>query len=123
MWEDTRKPFSLLLILLSIFHFLHELYSSQLFSQGAALVHRAVEDRSSSVKARIAGAVTYGDTRNQQDGGRIPNFDTAKTKVICNSGDAVCSGTLTILPAHLDYVRRVPEAVSFLVARINAASA
>lgn len=90
-------------------------------SQGAALVHRAVEDRSTAVKARIAGVITYGDTRNQQDRGRIPDFDTTKTKIICNAGDAVCVGTLTILPAHLDYVRRVPEAVSFLVARINAA--
>lgn len=93
------------------------------YSQGAALVHRAVEDRSAAVKARIAGAVTYGDTRNLQDRGRIPDFDTAKTLVICNTGDAVCAGTLTILPAHLDYVRRVPEAVAFLVARINAARA
>jgi len=73
------------------------------------------------VKAKIAAAVTFGDTRNQQDGGAIPNFPAAKTKIICNSGDAVCAGTLTILAPHLDYVRRVPEAVAFLVARINVA--
>ncbi|KAF3118619.1 hypothetical protein EYR41_005673 [Orbilia oligospora] len=91
------------------------------YSQGAALTHRAVENLSAAVKAKIAGIVTYGDTQNLQDGGRIPNFPTEKTKVICNTGDAVCYGTLTILPAHLDYVRRVPEAVSFLTARIRAA--
>jgi cutinase len=93
------------------------------YSQGAALVHRAVENLSASVKARIFGAVTYGDTQNTQDRGRIPNFPTDRTKVICNTGDAVCLGTLTILAPHLDYVRRVPEAVSFLVARARAGGA
>lgn len=91
------------------------------YSQGAALTHRAVENLSQSVKNRIAGIVTYGDTQNQQDRGQIPNFPREKVRIICNSGDAVCAGTLTILPAHLDYVRRVPEAVSFLTARIRAA--
>jgi len=91
------------------------------YSQGAALVHRAVENLSTAVKAKIAGLVTFGDTQNLQDGGRIPNFPREKLLVICNLGDAVCAGTLTILPAHLDYVRRVPEAVSFLTARIRAA--
>ncbi len=35
----------------------------------------------------------------------------------------MCQGTLTILAPHLDYVRRVPEAVSFLTGKIRAASA
>jgi len=89
------------------------------YSQGAALVHRAVEDLSTSVKNRIAGVVTYGDTQNLQDLGRIPGFPREKLRIICNIGDLVCSGTLTILPAHLDYVRRVPEAVTFLTSRIR----
>lgn len=63
--------------------------------------------------------MTYGDTQNLQDGGRIRNYPPEGTKVICNIGDAVCAGTLLILPAHLDYVKRVPEALSFLAGRIN----
>jgi len=90
------------------------------YSQGAALVHRAVESLAQSVKDRIVAAVTYGDTQNLQDGGRIPNFPTEKTLIICNPGDAVCAGTLTITPAHLAYTARVPEAVAFINARINA---
>jgi cutinase len=90
-------------------------------SQGAALCHRAIEDLSTSVKNRIKAVVTYGDTRNQQDNGQIPNFPRDKVLVICNSGDAVCRGTLTILPAHLDYVRRVPEALAFFTQKVNAA--
>ena len=90
-------------------------------SQGAALVHRAIEDLSDSIKNQIVGVVTYGDTQNLQDGGRIPNFPTNKLKIICNTGDLVCVGTLTILTPHLDYVRRVPEAVSFLTGKLQAA--
>lgn len=89
------------------------------YSQGAALTHRAVENLSADLKARINAAVTFGDTQNQQDGGRIKNFPTEKTKIICNTGDAVCSGTLTILAPHLDYVRRAPEAVSFIATRVS----
>jgi cutinase len=90
------------------------------YSQGAALVHRAVEDLSQSVKDRIVAAVTYGDTQYLQDAGRIPNFPREKTLIICNVGDAVCAGTLTILPAHLAYTSRVSEAVTFINARIRA---
>jgi cutinase len=94
-----------------------ELISSK--SQGAALTHRAIEDLPQNVKDKIAGVVTYGDTQNQQDGGKIPNFPANKVLVICNTGDAVCRGTLTILAPHLDYVRRVPEAVAFLTQKVN----
>lgn len=80
-----------------------------------------MENLPQNVKDKIAGIVTYGDTQNQQDNGQIRNFPREKVRVICNTGDLVCRGTLTILPAHLDYVRRVPEAVSFLSSRIRAA--
>jgi cutinase len=90
------------------------------YSQGAALVHRAVEDMSQAVKDKIVAAVTYGDTQNLQDRGQIPNFPKEKTLVICNTGDAVCAGTLNILPAHLAYTGRVDEAVTFINARIRA---
>lgn len=85
------------------------------YSQGAAMVHRVVEDLDPAVQNQIAGVVTFGDTQNKQDNGQIKGFPPAKTKVICNPGDAVCVGTLTILPPHLDYTRRADEAVDFLV--------
>jgi cutinase len=87
------------------------------------MVHRVVEDLDASVQDQIAGVVTFGDTQNQQDNGQINNFPANKLKVICNDGDAVCRGTLTILPAHLDYTRRADEAVDFLVAKANGAAA
>ncbi|KAJ5035147.1 uncharacterized protein L3040_008405 [Drepanopeziza brunnea f. sp. 'multigermtubi'] len=91
------------------------------YSQGAALTHRAIENLSEDVKARIAGVVTFGDSQNKQDNGQIPNFPKDKLLIICNSGDAICQGILSILPAHLDYVRKAPEAVTFLTGKIKAA--
>lgn len=57
-----------------------------------------------------------------QDKGQIPNYPKGNLLVICNPGDLVCVGTLTITAAHLDYVRRVPEAVSFLTGKLKAAA-
>ncbi|KAK6531870.1 hypothetical protein TWF694_003035 [Orbilia ellipsospora] len=91
------------------------------YSQGAALVHRAVEKLDATTMAKIAGIITFGDAQNTQDHGRIPNFPTEKTKIICNEGDEICNGTLKVLRPHLDYTRRVPEAVDFLVNKIKAA--
>ncbi|KXH50233.1 cutinase [Colletotrichum nymphaeae SA-01] len=89
------------------------------YSQGAATAHRAIENLPDSVKSKILGVVTYGDTQNQQDKGQIPNFPKDKLKLICNEGDKVCTGTLEITPAHLDYERNVPEAVDFLTGKIG----
>ncbi|KAM7192312.1 Cutinase domain containing protein [Naviculisporaceae sp. PSN 640] len=90
------------------------------YSQGAALTHRAVEDLPQAQKDRIAAAFTFGDTQNQQDNGQIPNFPREKTIIICNVGDLVCSGTLTLLAPHFTYGRRADEAVQFITARLRA---
>ncbi|KAJ1326626.1 cutinase [Microdochium nivale] len=92
------------------------------YSQGAALVHRAVEDQPAAIKDQIVAAVTYGDTQNVQDRGQIPNFPPEKTLVICNRGDLVCSGMLIIAAPHLTYGRRVDEAVQFITQKVNAAA-
>ncbi|KAI0427004.1 carbohydrate esterase family 5 protein [Xylaria sp. FL1042] len=89
------------------------------YSQGAALVHAAVEQLDSSARARIFAAVTYGDTQKKQDGGKIPNFDASKTLILCNDGDLVCEGVLIITSAHLDYTSSVPTGVSFFVSKLG----
>ncbi|TLD15533.1 uncharacterized protein PgNI_02535 [Pyricularia grisea] len=88
------------------------------YSQGGALVHRAVEGTTAAVSARIAAGVTFGDTQKQQDGGRIPGIDASKSLIICNTGDRVCEGTLIITSAHSGYGARVGEAVDFIAARV-----
>lgn len=51
------------------------------YSQGAALMHRAIESLPQATKDRIAAVVLYGDTQNLQDGGKIKNFPKEKVKV------------------------------------------
>jgi cutinase len=52
------------------------------YSQGAAVMHNVIGKRlSSDIKSRIAGVALYGDTRNKQDHGVIPNFPADRVKV------------------------------------------
>ena len=90
--------------------------------------HRAIEDLSAAVKDQIAGVVTFGDTQNRADGGRIPNFPQNKLKVFCGSAlarDSVCDGNLggAVLLPHLSYGSDAGEAGDFLIGKANAAGA
>ncbi|KAF9698323.1 hypothetical protein EKO04_003490 [Ascochyta lentis] len=93
------------------------------YSQGAAVSHRAIEELDASVQEQIAGVVLYGDTQKQQDRNQIPNFPADKVKIICQPGDAVCRGTLIVLPAHLTYGSRADEGIEFLVQQVKGAQA
>lgn len=93
------------------------------YSQGAAVNHRAIESLDTAVQDQIAGVVLYGDTQKQQDNDQIPNFPANKVQIICQVGDAVCRGTLTVLPAHLTYGARADEGVEFLTTQIRGAQA
>ncbi|KAF1963093.1 cutinase precursor [Byssothecium circinans] len=93
------------------------------YSQGAAVNHRAIEDLPAATQDRIAGVVLYGDTQKQQDNAQIPGFPQEKTMIICAPGDAVCRGSLTILPAHLSYGRNAGEGSAFLNTQIANAMA
>jgi cutinase len=74
------------------------------YSQGAAVMHNAVaKSVSDEIKAKIAGIVLYGDTRNKQDGGKIPNFPAERVKVFCNKDDGVCGGGLGVNGGHFAY--------------------
>ncbi|TLD06037.1 uncharacterized protein PgNI_08591 [Pyricularia grisea] len=93
------------------------------YSQGAALTHRAVENLPQAQKDQIKAAFTFGDTQKQQDRNQIKNFPTDKTNIICQPGDLVCVGTLTITPAHLTYGTRANEQVKFITSALQAAGA
>jgi len=58
-----------------------------------------------------------------QDNNQIPNFPANKVKIICQPGDLVCFGTLTITAAHLTYGQRANEGAAFLTQQINGAQA
>ncbi|KAH8169207.1 cutinase domain-containing protein [Sarocladium implicatum] len=92
------------------------------YSQGAAVVHRSVEDMPDAIKNKIAAAVCFGDTQWRKDGGRIPNFPQDKYKVFCGGlvRDTVCDGNLAaaVLAPHLSYGGDVDEAADFLASKL-----
>ncbi|KAI1160830.1 carbohydrate esterase family 5 protein [Nemania serpens] len=88
------------------------------YSQGAALVHAAAKNMTAAVAARVAAAVTFGDTRKEQDGGVIPGIDPARTLILCHDGDLVCDGTLIVTDNHYDYDDLAPTAVSFIAGKV-----
>ena len=92
------------------------------YSQGAAVMHNVVgKSLDSSIKEKIAGVALFGDTRNLQDGGHIPNFPKERSKVWCNLSDGVCGGALLVNAGHLSYgPGTTSEAATWLVSRINA---
>ncbi|KAM0723537.1 hypothetical protein Q7P37_000524 [Cladosporium fusiforme] len=91
------------------------------YSQGAAVMTAAVKRLDDSVKDRVAGVVLYGNTRNRQEGGKIPDFPDEKALTFCNASDGVCGGALLVTAGHLTYTRDVGDAVKYLTERISAA--
>lgn len=63
----------------------------------------AIPGLSAAIQNQIKGVVLFGYTRNFQNQGRIPNFPTSKTRVYCQLGDLVCTGTLVVTLSHFLY--------------------
>lgn len=91
------------------------------YSQGTAVVANAVSELDSAIQDQIKGVVLFGYTKNEQNDRSIPNFPTDKTEIYCRTTDAVCNGSLFILPAHFLYSTdaRV-NAPRWLIQQINA---
>lgn len=89
-------------------------------SQGTAVMASSISELSSTIQNQIKGVVLFGYTQNLQNLGRIPDFPTSKTEVYCAATDAVCFGTLVILPAHFSYQTEAAiNAPRFLAAQIG----
>jgi len=93
------------------------------YSQGAAIMHRTVERLDETHKQKITAMLLYGDTQVPFDGNKIKGFPPEKVKVICNSGDGVCIGGITVTPSHLSYSGEAKNGADWLVAKIKAAKA
>ncbi|KAF1817049.1 cutinase-domain-containing protein [Eremomyces bilateralis CBS 781.70] len=92
------------------------------YSQGAAVMHASVRRLSASSKARLVGGVLYGDTRNGEDNGQIPNYPRDDVLIICRADDGVCGAGLTVTLGHLLYTTdgSVTRGVGYLANKIRA---
>ncbi|KFH43431.1 Cutinase-like protein [Hapsidospora chrysogenum ATCC 11550] len=92
------------------------------YSQGTAVVGNALTELSGPAKDNVVGAALFGYTKNLQNRGKIPNYPESRTQVYCSLTDAVCTGTLFILPGHFLYLDDAAgPAPRFLTRQINSA--
>lgn len=82
-------------------------------------MHGAIPGLDDAIKNKIKGVVLFGDTRNQQDNGRIPDFPKDKTKIYCATGDMVCHGMLIVAAPHFSYMTDVGDATDYLVSKLQ----
>ena len=68
---------------------------------------------------QVVGATLFGYTKNRQNNGAIPGYPRERTAVYCETFDAVCWGTLFILPDHFFYVDEASgPAATFLISKL-----
>jgi cutinase len=90
------------------------------YSQGAAIMHRAIEKLDEDVKSRISAILLYGDTQYPSDGPKIKGFPQEKVKTICKSDDGVCVGYITVTSGHLSYSGKAAEGANWVVEKVKA---
>ena len=90
------------------------------YSQGTAVMAGSVGELDDAVKEQVKGVVLFGYTKNLQNFRRIPDYPSDRTEIFCGLADAVCWGTLFILPDHFLYTdEAADEAPEFLISRIG----
>ena len=89
------------------------------YSQGAQIVHNALSETSSTDAEHIGGIVVFGDPYHPSSVQAMPFPSNLQDKVlsIANHGDMITKGIADPTGAHLDYTRRVPEAVAWIKER------
>jgi cutinase len=86
-------------------------------------MHNAVSTLPANIKNKVVGGVLFGDTRNKQDRGQVPNYPKNNVMIFCVRDDGVCGGKLNVTGGHFAYTRNGdgPKAINFLKSKIDAA--
>ena len=88
------------------------------YSQGTAVIAGSVGEVENV--DQVKGVVLFGYTKNRQNDEQIPGYPKEQTKIFCNTGDAVCEGTLSIQAPHFAYGTAARgEAPKFLISQIG----
>lgn len=66
------------------------------YSQGAALITGSVRRLAAASKTNLAGVVMFGNTRQDEENGKIPNYPNERVLSICAADDGVCDGGLDV---------------------------
>jgi cutinase len=84
-------------------------------------MHNAVSALPPALKKKIVAGVLFGDTRNTQDKGQVPNYPKDQVQIFCDKEDGVCGGTLQVTKGHMVYMENGdgPKAVAFLKSKID----
>jgi cutinase len=93
------------------------------YSQGAAVMHNVVSKLDAGTKAKVAAVALFGDTRNKQDRGHIPNFPQDRSRVWCKKNDGVCGGALNVNAGHMSYNQAdISQAATYLASHAKGGS-
>lgn len=83
------------------------------YSQGAQVVHRALEGFDREIVKKVAAVVLFGDPeKGRRLGGGLEERGAVKTW--CNAGDMICQGVPWPLGPHLEYKKRAAEAAAWV---------
>lgn len=85
------------------------------YSQGAQLVHKALQRLTAAQAARVNAVVTFGDADRDTSFGLV---NVANTLIICHEGDLICENTAILTPQHSNYEQDAPTAAAFVAARV-----
>lgn len=93
------------------------------YSQGTAVMHNVVGNLPQSIKQQVVAGVLFGDTKNKQDSGQVPNYPKDNVRIYCDADDGVCKGSLNVTNGHFVYPLNgdVERALAFLTGKIDQA--
>jgi cutinase len=81
-------------------------------------MHNTVGALPANIKQKVVGGVLFGDTKNSQDRGQVPNYPKEKVQIYCAKDDGVCWGSLNVTNGKQDFFPSGPHTVLYSIGRV-----